>query len=94
MPRAARLPLRVPRASGDEPFLSARKARGREDQYIDAYFGREYPDADQPAREVIMRTHQILFHSLYGKERLGKLVRDAPELLDLALGVLFSYNPS
>ena len=84
----------VPRASGDEPFLSARKVRGREDQYIDAYFGREYPDADQPAREVITRTHQILFHSLYGKERLGKLVRDAPELLDLALGALFSYNPS
>ena len=68
--------------------------RGRKDQYIDAYFGAEHPGYADPALEVITRTHQILFHSLYGKERLGKLVREDPEMLDLALGALFRYDPS
>ena len=68
--------------------------RGRKDQYIDAYFGVEHPGYADPALEVITRTYQILFHSLYGRERLGELVRDDPEMLDLALGALFRYNPS
>ena len=38
--------------------------------------------------------YEVLFHPLYGRERLGKLVREDPEMLDLALGALFRYNPS
>lgn len=64
--------------------------RGRKDQYIDAYFGSEHGGS---AREVITRAYQIVFHPLYGKETLGRLVREDPEMLDLALAALFRYNP-
>ena len=64
--------------------------RGRKDQYIDAYFGSEYGGS---AREVITRAYQIVFHPLYGEEMLGEMVRDDPEMLDLALAALFRYNP-
>ena len=31
---------------------------------------------------------------IYGRERLGDMARDDPEMLDLLLGALFHYNPS
>ena len=67
--------------------------RGRKDQYIDAYFGTEYPGSPAPAMEMITSAMEILFHPLYGKEMLGKMVREDPEMLDLALAALFRYNP-
>ena len=70
-----------------------RGMRGREDWYIDAYFGREY-GGENGAIEVITRGYQILFSPLYGRERLGDMARDDPEMLDLLLGALFHYNPS
>ena len=79
---------------------------GRKDQYVDPYFGREYGDPmltgpgydpDRPAMEVMTRAFQMLFHPLPGKDGididLDKLVRDDPEMLDLALGLLFHYDP-
>ena len=70
---------------------------GRRDQYVDGYFGREYDpamlagigyDPDRPATEVMTRAFQILFHRLPGDKPvdLNDLVRDDPEMLDLALG--------
>ena len=67
--------------------------RGRRDQYIDEYFGCEYAGSPAPAEEVITRAYEIVFHPLYGREMLGRMVRDDPEMLDLALAALFRYNP-
>ncbi len=48
-------------------------------------------DPDRPAIEVMTRAFQMLFHPLAGKDGididLDKLVRDDPEMLDLALGL-------
>ena len=72
---------------------------GREDQYIDQYFGREYPAAaTSPGgpREVITRTYQVLFHSIgkgQAKKTVGAMRQDDPELLDFAVGALFRYDP-
>ncbi len=79
---------------------------GRKDHYVDPCFGREYGapmltgldyDPDRPAIEVMTRAFQMLFHPLAGKDGididLDKLVRDDPEMLDLALGLLFHYDP-
>ena len=85
--------------------LNPYDSTGRRDQYIDDYFGREYDpamlagigyDPDRPATEVMTRAFQILFHRLPGKEPvdLDDLVRDDPEMLDLALGLLFHYDPA
>ena len=86
------------RRTHGEPVIDLkpyRSVRGRRDQYIDAYFGREYQNQDRPpALEVIARAHQFLFHPFYGKEMLGKLIREDPEMLDLALAALFRYNPA
>ena len=43
--------------------------------------------------EMITSAMEILLHPLYGKEMLGKMVREDPEMLDLALAALFRYNP-
>ena len=53
-------------------------------------------DPDRPAIEVMTRAFQILFHRLPGEEPvdLDKLVRRDPEMLDLALGLLFHYDPA
>lgn len=67
--------------------------RGRKDQYIDEYFGAEYAGYPAPAIEVITRAYQTVFHPLYGEEMLGRMARDDPEMLDLALAALFRYNP-
>ena len=55
-------------------------------------------DPDRPAIEVMTRAFQILFHlhRLPGEEPvdLDKLVRRDPEMLDLALGLLFHHDPA
>ncbi len=74
-------------------LLSPYRVPGRRDQYVDEYFGREYPGGH--AAEVMTRAFQILFHRLPGRRGvdLDKLVRDDPEMLDLVLGLLFHYDP-
>lgn len=68
------------------------RERGRKDQYIEDYSGREYGSEETPL-EVFTMAAQMLFHPLWGKETLRDLVRDDPEMLDLILGVLFRYDP-
>ena len=73
------------------------------DPYIDEYFGVHYPaqmvkgnDAGLPdaeGLEVPTRGYQILFHSLNGEEKLGKMADGDPGLLDLLLGVLLQHGP-
>lgn len=76
----------------------------RPDAYVSAYMGKDYgpgvagaashPDLkDGDALELAARTFQILFDSVHGKEKLGDLAIDDPELLDLALGLLFAWDP-
>ena len=72
------------RRTRNEPVIDLPRypgMRGRKDQYIDEYFGEELAGYADPALEVMTRTYQILFHSLYGKERLGKLACEDPEML-------------
>ena len=68
-------------------------AAAPDDQNALADFGTEYPYPPAPAMEMITSTIEILFHPFYGEEMLGELVRDDPEMLDLALAALFRYNP-
>ncbi len=73
------------------------EVEGRKDQYVDAYFGREYkytnywrhlaPNGD--AVEVMTRAVEMTFH----RELLPDPVRKDPEMLDLTLGLLFRYDP-
>ncbi len=65
---------------------------GRRDQYIEAYFGREYDDTDAPL-EVLTMAVQTLFYPLHDKERLTDFARYDPELLDLLIGVLYHFDP-
>ena len=74
-------------------------ATGRADGYIDPYFGREYP-ADpatggwpEGPMEVMTRTYETIFTGPWSKG-VGRLMRDDPELLELALGALFRYDPT
>ena len=91
-PDGTRDPIRPLRGYGRE---------GREDRYVDAYFGTEYRPPtpggwpDGPG-EVITRTFQVLFHSISPWGRLvdmETLLNDDPELLDFALGLLFRFDP-
>ena len=85
------------RRTAGEPVIHLKpyqpNVRGRRDQYIDAYFGREYPQFGHRPIEVITVGHQILLHPRQGKEYLWRMVRDDPEMADLLLGALFHYNP-
>ena len=65
---------------------------GRRDKYVEAYTGREYGTGEIP-QEVFTVGVQQLFHPVHGKEYLGLMARDDPEMLDLLLGVLFRYDP-
>lgn len=76
--------------------------RYREGGYVEKYFGAHYdnvvagaaadlPDAE--GLEVPTRAFQILLHSLHGKEWLHRLAQHDPGMLDLALGVLFRFDP-
>ncbi len=71
--------------------------KGRKDDYIRPYKGREYNGVsgwgNEEPLEVLTMTMQTIFHPIWGQEYLRDLVRDDPELLDLALGVLFHYDP-
>ena len=77
------------------PFTEYARGEGREDQYVDEYFGREYPGTEYSALEVMTCAFQMLFHKLPGGRGadLDDLVRRDPELLDLVLGLLFHYDP-
>lgn len=76
----------------------------RTDAYIDAYMGKDYqttfagmvgnPDlSDGDALELAPRVFQILFDSLNGKEMLDDLASKDAKLLDLAIGMLFTWDP-
>lgn len=88
--------------------LERGRGRGRKDGYADEllYMGLDYggrtqssyapeqydmPDGD--AQEVATVAYQVLLHSYHGAERLGDLARLDPGMLDLALGVLFRFDP-
>ena len=85
------------RRTAGEPVIHLKpyqpNVRGRRDQYIDAYFGREYPQFGHRPIEVITVGHQILLHSRHSQEVLWLMVRDDPEMADLLLGALVYYNP-
>ena len=51
----------------------------------------DMPDGD--AQEVATVAYQVVLHSHFGKERLGELAKLDPGMLDLALGVLFRFDP-
>ena len=88
------------RTAGD-PVLSLTNygGRGREDNYVDDYFGREYDHNSvkhRPAIEVVTRAFQLLFHRLKKKKDqvdLDDYLRDDPEMVDLVIGMLFHYDP-
>ena len=67
---------------------------GREDQYIDAYFGREYSDPVWPEGplEVMTRTYETIFTGA-AKNGVWRLMENDPEILDFALGALFRFDP-
>ena len=75
------------------------KSLGREDDYIDAYFGREDDHKEvkhQPALEVVTRACQMLFHRFKGPDgwiNHDDYIRDDPEMVDLVIGMLFHYDP-
>ena len=66
--------------------------RGREDGYVRPYTGREYGAAEAPL-EVLTMAMQMTFHPVWRTDHLRDLVRKDPEMLDLALGTLFHYDP-
>ena len=73
--------------------------KGREDDYVDDYFGREYDHNSvkhRPALEVVTRAFQVLFHRFDGPDGpidLDRYLRDDPEMVDLVIGMLFHYDP-
>ena len=73
--------------------LRGYRSTGREDDYVDPYFGREYPGPGWPdgPMEVMTRTYEMVFTSTLGGVR--KLIQKDPELLDFALGALFRFDP-
>lgn len=63
----------------------------REDDYVHAYFGREYDAGPGHALEVITMAFQsVMGHDDWRRRQM--LARD-PELVDLVLGALFRYDP-
>ena len=66
--------------------------RGREDGYVRPYTRREYSIAEAPL-EVLTMAMQMTFHPVWRTEHLRDLVRKDLEMLDLALGALFHYDP-
>ena len=80
------------RTAGDpvRPLKGYEGDTGREDQYIDAYFGKEY---DGKPLEVITRTMQLMLSPWGEGEWLPVLLRKDPGLVDLAIGALMRYDP-
>ena len=88
------------RTAGDPALpLKGYGGKGREDDYVDDYFGREYDHNSvkhRPALEVVTRAFQLLFHPLKRKKDqvdLDKYLRRDPEMVDLVIGMLFHYDP-
>ena len=73
------------------PYDRLPKELGRRDKYVQRYSGREYA-GERPA-EVLTTAMQQLFYNVHGKEYLRVLFKRDPEMLDLALGALFRYDP-
>ena len=73
------------------------ETRGREDRYVDAYFGREYeaPPGTWPEgpTEVIIRSYQMVLRQSPHLGGIRELLDKDPELLAFALGVLFRFEP-
>ena len=65
---------------------------GRQDQYIEAYTGREYPAFG--AAEVMTTSIEQVLHTPGGSDRLRQLLTDDPEMLDLVIGLLLHYDPA
>ena len=74
--------------------LKPYKTNGREDRYIDPYFGTEYPGPNWPAGplEVMTRTYETVLE-ITPSRNVYTLMQNDPELLDFALGALFRYDP-
>ena len=98
---------RDPLTAAPTPWWKPPKARAkkeyRKDGYIDHYMGMDYgkkmdvaPGMDMPdgdALEVATTAYQIVLHSRYGDELLHKMAQRDPLTLDLALGLLFRFDP-
>ena len=79
------------------------RERGRKDRYIRKYQGREYGargNIDGDPQEVITMTYEYIWRTHYwqpgDRGYWGgdfKLLENDPEMLDLALGALFKYDP-
>ena len=88
------------RTAGD-PVLPLRNygGRGREDNYVDDYFGPEYDHnavKHRPAIEVVTRAFQMLFHRFDGPNGpidIDDYLRRDPKMVDLVIGMLFHYDP-
>ncbi|MDE2696197.1 MAG: hypothetical protein OXH97_06725, partial [Chloroflexota bacterium] len=76
-------------------YAWAPRERGRRDQYIEAYTGREYPrtGGSQPLEVMTTSIEQVL-HTPHGRDRLTTLLDDDPEMLDLVIGLLLRYDPA
>lgn len=97
------------RRTAGEPVVSVDRQKpdgrtevGRRDKYVHWYQGKEYgarpgrgadPPVDGSPREVITMAYQMLLHPVHGEEKLRELIRHDPEMVDLALGALFHYDP-
>ena len=73
----------------------APRERGRRDQYVEAYTGREYPSAggSQPLEVMTTSIEQVL-HTPHDRDRLMTLLEDDPEMRDLVIGLLLHYDPA
>lgn len=70
---------------------------GREDRYVDPYFGAEYQaeagEWPEGPMEVMTSTFQMVFARRGWVGGLERLLADNPELLDFAVGLLFRFDP-
>lgn len=75
---------------------------GRKGGYVEEYTGREYglgkADIGRPKKlgqphEVMTRALQMLWHPIGKEDFLKLMVKKDSEFLDLALGLMFHYNP-
>ena len=79
--------------------LTRYSGKGRKDNYVDAYFGREYDHNSvkhRPAIEVVTRAFQVLFHRFDGTNGpidIDRYLHRDPEMVDLVIGMLFHYDP-
>ena len=88
------------RTAGDkvEPiYLRRPKERGRPDDYVERYAGREY--SDLPPEESALEVMTVTFEQLLADPAEVRdspyrlLLRDDPELAALAIGLLMRYDP-